>query len=65
MSVLALEPPALDDGWPAAELDHLRATIARRLRDAGVSLSDAAVAALADEMLTDAVRICLAWIERG
>jgi hypothetical protein len=61
----ALETAVFDDGWPVAELDHLQAAIAQRLRGAGVSLPDAEVAALADEVLTDAVRICLAWIERG
>jgi hypothetical protein len=60
-----LEAVEFDDGWPVAELDHLQATIAQRLRGAGVSLSDADIASLADEVLADAIRICLAWMERG
>jgi hypothetical protein len=64
MSAPLLDAGTLEDGWPAAELDHLRATIVHRLHGAGVSLPDADVAALAEEMLADAVRICLDWMER-
>ena len=53
-----------DDGWPSAELDELQAAIVGRLRDAGVSLPDDAVSALAEEVLADAVRLSVAWMER-
>jgi hypothetical protein len=63
MSAPVLDPAAFEYGLPAAELDHLQATIVERLRRAGVRLPDAEVTAIADEVLADVVRICLAWME--
>jgi hypothetical protein len=38
-------------------------SIAARLRAAGVTLPDATLAALADTVLTDAIRLALDWLE--
>ena len=69
MSALLQAAPAgrrADDAGPmAAELDGLRASIERRLRAAGVRLPPGELAALADDVLADALRIALLWVEPG
>jgi hypothetical protein len=47
----------------ARDVDRVTASLAARLRDAGVTLPDAALASLADAVLTDALRIALDWLE--
>ena len=68
MSALLRPVPAEeapDAGRMAAELDELRASIERRLRDAGVRLAPAELAALADDLVSDVVRVSLLWVEPG
>ena len=65
MSAPVLEAGPFEDGWPAPELDQLQASIVERLRRAGVLLPDAETKAMAEEVLADAVRICLDWMEGG
>jgi hypothetical protein len=67
MSAPAFSAHACGEELAAAdtELARLQAAIAIRLRRAGVRLPEAEMAALADELLGDAVRICLTWMESG
>ncbi len=45
------------------ELNRLRATLTVRLRHAGIQASDTVLADLAEEVLNDAVRVALRWLE--
>jgi hypothetical protein len=47
------------------ELEQLHASIVERLERAGVQLPGALLASVADEILADAVRISLLWLENG
>jgi hypothetical protein len=46
-------------------LEQLHASIVERLDRAGVELPHAVIANIADDVLADAVRIALRWLENG
>ena len=66
MSAVQFMPSAgvgTDGTGTSHEVEHLHASIVEQLDRAGVQLPDAAIAALADAILADAVRISLQWLE--
>jgi hypothetical protein len=50
-------------GGGAPSVDRLHAAVVARLADAGVALPPATVAALAEAVMADALRLALDWIE--
>ncbi len=62
---LAVTDGACDDrASMSEEVELLQATLVERLRRAGVRLPESEVAAIADVAMAEAVRLCLAWLER-
>jgi hypothetical protein len=55
--------PARAGASSARDVDRVTASLAARLRAAGVTLPDSTLAALADAVLTDALRLALDWLE--
>jgi hypothetical protein len=58
-------PTLADRARMTDELELLQSAIAERLRRVGVRLPEAELAAVADDVLTDAVAICTDWLERA